>query len=220
MDLPGTWDELRKQARKLEGQLDEQLSSYRRLVNTKVEGSEQEKEAGIERLLQQLQHVNSQMQVWVSSGSSEILSHTLTRHQEIFNDLSQEFKRLRSSLKARREHETLLQSFTSFDNANGDVERSSNSAEEALLKEQARLQSSTGHIDNVILHAQATLGALVFQRSTFGNIGSKISNVSSRLPSVNHVLSAIRRRKSMDTIVLSLVASACTVFILIYWFSK
>jgi Golgi SNAP receptor complex protein 1 len=77
------------QARKLEGQLDEQLTSYRRLVNTKVEGSEQEKEAGIERLLQQLQHVNAQMQVWVSSGSSEILSHTLTRHREIFNDLSQ-----------------------------------------------------------------------------------------------------------------------------------
>lgn len=220
MDLPGTWDELRRQARKLEGQLDEQLASYRRLVNTKVEGSEQEKEAGIDRLLQQLQHVNAQMQVWVSSGSSEILSHTLTRHREIFNDLSQEFKRLRSSLKARREHEALLQSFTSFDNANGDVERSSDSAEQALLKEQARLQSSTGQIDNVILHAQATLGALVFQRSTFGNIGSKISNVSSRLPSVNHILSAIRRRKSMDTIILSFVASACTVFILIYWFSK
>ncbi|KAH9305023.1 hypothetical protein KI387_009427 [Taxus chinensis] len=183
MDLPGTWDDLRKQARKLEGQLDEKLASYRRLINTKLEGSEQEHEAGIERLLQQLQNVNAQMQVWVSSGSSDILSHTLTRHREILHDLSQEFIRLRSSFKARREHEALLQNFSARDHGNGDLERNGDSAEQALLKEQAVLQRNTGQMDNVILQAQATLGTLMFQRSTFGNIGSKLSNVSSRLPS-------------------------------------
>uniref|UniRef100_A0A0D6R5T6 Golgi SNAP receptor complex member 1 n=2 Tax=Araucaria cunninghamii TaxID=56994 RepID=A0A0D6R5T6_ARACU len=220
MDLPGTWDDLRKQARKLEGQLDEKLASYRKLINAKHEGYEQEHEAGIERLLQQLQQVNAQMQVWVSSGTSDVLSHTLTRHKEILHDLNQEFIRLRSSFKARREHEALLQSFSARDSVNGDLEKNSDSAEQALLNEQAILQRSTGQMDNVVLHAQATLGALVFQRSTFGNISSKLTNVSSRLPSVNHVLSAIRRRKSMDTIILSLVASACTIFILLYWLSK
>jgi hypothetical protein len=39
-------------------------------------------------------------------------------------------------------------------------------------------------VDNVISQAQATLGALVFQRSTFSGINSKLSNVSSRLPTV------------------------------------
>jgi golgi SNAP receptor complex member 1 len=39
-------------------------------------------------------------------------------------------------------------------------------------------------MDNVISQAQATLGALVTQRSTFGGITSKITNVSSRLPTV------------------------------------
>ena len=39
-------------------------------------------------------------------------------------------------------------------------------------------------MDTVISQAQATLGALVFQRSTFGGINSKLSNVSSRLPTV------------------------------------
>lgn len=39
-------------------------------------------------------------------------------------------------------------------------------------------------MDNVISQAQATLGTLVFQRSTFGGINSKLSNVSSRLPTV------------------------------------
>jgi len=38
--------------------------------------------------------------------------------------------------------------------------------------------------DSVISQAQSTLGALVLQRSTFGGINSKLSNVSSRLPTV------------------------------------
>lgn len=37
---------------------------------------------------------------------------------------------------------------------------------------------------------------------------------------VNHILSAIKRKKSMDTIILSFVASVCTFLIFIYWLSK
>nr|ABK92814.1 unknown [Populus trichocarpa] len=75
-------------------------------------------------------------------------------------------------------------------------------------------------MDNVISQAQSTLGALVLQRSTFGGINSKLSNVSSRLPTVNQILSAIKRKKSMDAIILSLVASVCTFLIFIYWLTK
>ena len=39
-------------------------------------------------------------------------------------------------------------------------------------------------MDGVISQAQATLGTLVFQRSTFGGINFKLSNVTSRLPTV------------------------------------
>lgn len=37
---------------------------------------------------------------------------------------------------------------------------------------------------------------------------------------VNNILSAIKRKKSMDTLILSLVASVCTFLILIYWITK
>lgn len=37
---------------------------------------------------------------------------------------------------------------------------------------------------------------------------------------VNTILSAIKRKKSMDTIILSLVASVCTFVIFIYWLTK
>ncbi|XP_072992305.1 Golgi SNAP receptor complex member 1-1 isoform X1 [Typha latifolia] len=215
-----SWDALRKQARKLEAQIDDQINTYRRLVSTKPDGSENDLESGIERLLKQLQQVNSQMQTWVSSGGAEVLSHTLTRHKEILQDLTQEFYRLRASLRAKQEHASLLLDFREFDRANLDLEEGGASADLLLLKEQATISRNSGQMDSVISQAQATLGTLVLQRSTFGGINTKISNVSSRLPTVNHILSAIRRKKSMDTIILSLVASVCTFLIFIYWLSK
>lgn len=82
------------QARKLEAQLDDQMNAYRRLVATKIDASDNELESSVERLLKQLQHVILQMQDWVSSGGSDIFSHTLTRHQEILQDLTQVCKLL------------------------------------------------------------------------------------------------------------------------------
>ncbi|XP_039795210.1 Golgi SNAP receptor complex member 1-1-like [Panicum virgatum] len=214
-----SWDALRKQARRLEAQLDDQMIAYRKLVSMKSDGSENDIESDIERSLKQLQQVNSQMQTWVSSGGSEVLSHTLTRHMEILQDLTQEFYRLRSSLRVKQQHASLLD-LRDFDRAKFDVEEASDSADQALLREQAAISRSTGQMDNVISQAQAMLGSLMTQRSTFGGITSKISNVSSRLPTINHVLSSIRRKKSMDTIILSLVASVCAFLIFIYWLSK
>ncbi|CAG7866909.1 hypothetical protein IGI04_038559 [Brassica rapa subsp. trilocularis] len=224
MDVPSSWDALRKQARKIEAQLDEQMHSYRRLVSTKAliksDGAESDLEAGIDLLLRQLQQVNAQMQAWVSSGGSEMVSHTLTRHQEILQDLTQEFYRHRSSLRAKQEHASLLEDFREFDRTRLDLEDGDGSTEQALLKENVGINRNAAQMDGVISQAQATLGTLVFQRSTFGGINSKLSNVTSRLPTVNTILSAIKRKKSMDTIILSLVAAVCTFLIFIYWLTK
>ncbi|KAL1833099.1 hypothetical protein DCAR_0103153 [Daucus carota subsp. sativus] len=221
MDPPTSWDSLRKQARRLEAQLDDQMHLYRKLVSKNVgNGNENDLEAEIDQLLKQLQLVNSQMQAWVSSGGSEIFSHTLTRHQEILHDLNQEFMRLRSSLRANKEHASLLEDFREFDRARLDLEEGGSYEQASLLKERAAISRGTGQMDSVISQAQETLGTLVFQRSTFGGINSKLSNVSSRLPTVNSILSAIKKKKSMDTIILSLVASICTFLILIYWLTK
>lgn len=220
MDVPTSWDALRKQARKLEAQLDEQMNSFRKLVATKVNSAANDIESTIEQLLKQLDLVNNQMREWVSSGGTEMVSHTLTRHQEILQDLTQEFYRLRSSLKAKQEHESLLQDFREFDRSSLDLEEGGDSVEKALLKEHASISRSTGQMDSVVSQAQSTLGALMVQRSTFGGINSKLSNVSSRLPTVNQVLASIKKKKSMDTIILSLVVSVCTFLTFIYWVTK
>ncbi|KAJ6713115.1 GOS-28 SNARE- RELATED [Salix purpurea] len=187
------------------------MNLYRKLASskgsTKVDSAENDLESGIDRLLKQLQQVDSQMQAWVLSGGSEMVSHTLTRHQEILQDLTQEFHRLRSGMRAKQEHALLLEDFRELDRTRLDLEDGVDSADQALLREHVSISRNTGQMDNVISQAQATLGSLVLQRSAFGGINSKLSNVSSRLPTVNQILSAIKRRKSMDTIILSLVAS-------------
>lgn len=220
MDVPTSWDALRKQARKLEAQLDEQMNSFRKLVATKVNSGDNYIESTVEQLLKQLDQVNNQMRAWVSSGGTEMVSHTLTRHQEILQDLTQEFYRLRSSLRAKQEHASLLQDFREFDRSSLDLEEGGDSVEKALLKEHASISRSTGQMDSVISQAQSTLGALMVQRSTFGGINSKLSNVSSRLPTVNQILASIKKKKSMDTIILSLVVSVCTFLTFIYWLTK
>lgn len=89
------------QARKLEAQLDEQINAYRKLASAKVsikaETAESDIESRTERLLNQLRQVNSQMQAWVSSFGSQMVSHTLNRHQEILQDLTQVFLSMRLS---------------------------------------------------------------------------------------------------------------------------
>ncbi|KAL3497300.1 hypothetical protein ACH5RR_040032 [Cinchona calisaya] len=219
MDPPSSWDSLRKQARKIEAQLDEQMHLYRRLVSTKID-SDSDLESGIDQLLKHLQQVNMQMQAWVSSGGSEIFSHTLTRHQEILQDLTQEFNRLRSSHRAKKEHASLLDDFREFDRTRLDLEDGGGSYDQALLKERASVSRSAGQMDSVISQAQETLKTLMFQRSTFGGISTKLSNVGSRLPTVNQILSSIKKKKSMDTIILSLVAAVCTFLIFMYWLTK
>ncbi|KAF7115178.1 hypothetical protein RHSIM_RhsimUnG0063500 [Rhododendron simsii] len=75
----------------------------------------------------------------------------------------------------------------------------------AFLKETANgLRIKTWQIDDVINQAQSTRAAL----------GDKFPNIRGLLGS------SIRRKKSRDTLILSTVIAACTVFLIIYWFSK
>ncbi|KAG0588231.1 hypothetical protein M758_2G179200 [Ceratodon purpureus] len=213
------WDDLRKQARRLESELDVKLSSFRRgQIDPTAEGQRDSNEAEIERLLKHLNDVNVQMQNWVSNAGSDVLSHTLARHQNILHELSQEFARIRVSTKAIREHAELLQYFGGADESKKFLD--DRGGVQSLLREQATINRSTAQIDSVIGHAQEAYTALRYQRGTFGDISSKIGSLATRMPSVNKVLTAIRRRKSRDTLIVGAVTSLCFIMLLLYWLAK
>lgn len=214
------WDELRKQARRLESELDVKLASFQRGQNAPaVDGQTDGNEVEIERLLQHLNDVNVRMQNWVSDAGSDVLSHTLVRHQNILHELSQEFARIRVTANANRERAQLLQHFGGTGESKGFLDDRGNGLQ-SLFREQANINRSTAQIDSVIGHAQETYTALRYQRSTFRDITSKIGAISTRMPSVNKVLTAIRRRKSRDTFIVGAVTVFCLVMLLLYWVAK
>jgi Golgi SNAP receptor complex protein 1 len=87
------------------------------------------------------------------------------------------------SAKANREHAELLKHFSQGDGRRSFME-SEMGGEQALLLEQATINRTTDHIDSVIGQAQEAFNALRFQRSTFGDISTKISTVGMKLPLV------------------------------------
>lgn len=62
-----------------------------------------------------------------------------------FDHIVQEFYRLRSSLRAKREHASLLD-FRDFDRSQFDLEAGPDSDHAALLKEQAAIGRSSGQV--------------------------------------------------------------------------
>lgn len=68
-----------------------------------------------------------------------------------FVDLVQEFYRLRSSLRAKQEHASLLDDFREFDRSRLELEDGLGTAEQTLLKEHATIGRSTGQVSLPII---------------------------------------------------------------------
>lgn len=171
--------------------------------------------ADIEGLLQRLSDVNGAMSGAVTGGDAR--AHTLARHKDIVLEFTQEFRRVKSTVDANREHASLLGGGRV---GGGGGEFGDSSASSQLIRERSTIHSSTSKVDEVIGQAQATAAALVSQRGIFANVANNLSNIGSRFPVVNNMLTAIKRKKSKDTIILSVVVALCTGFTLIYWLSK
>ncbi|KAK2433048.1 golgi snare [Trifolium repens] len=118
-----------------------------------------------------------------------------------------------------REHAELLGSvrddITDYKTSSGSM-----SPRMQLLRERAAIHGSTSHIDDVISQAQATRAVLGSQRALFGDVQGKVRLLGDKFPIIRSLLGSIRRRKSRDTLILSAVIAACTLFLIIYWLSK
>lgn len=219
------WEELRKEARKLEGEIDIKLAAYAKLCSGYDDGYGKRTEPGLgqeqlaasktaelEELLRRLSDVNEAMGSALSGGDAR--SHTLARHRDIHHEFTQEFRRLGASLGAARDRSELLA-------GDGDallgvqVQGSG-----ALLRERTTLNNTNNTLDDVMGTATAVASSLGEQRRIFDGVGSKLMNIGAKFPVLNGLLNAIRRKKSKDTIILTAVIAACTLFTLIYWLNK
>ncbi|KAJ0111901.1 hypothetical protein Patl1_00230 [Pistacia atlantica] len=235
------WEELRKEARKIEGDLEVKLSSYaklRRQVHPRrfvwfphlcyVDSgsptigsgrSWKSMEMEIQSLLEKLLDTNDAMSRCAASGApTTSVTQKLARHRDIFHEFTQEFRRIKGNINSMREHAELLSSVRediSEYKASGSM-----SPRMQLLRERASIHGSIAHIDDVIGQAQSTRAVLGSQRALFGDVQGKVKALGDKFPIIRGLLGSIRRRRSRDTLILSAVIAACTLFLIIYWLSK
>uniref|UniRef100_J3L988 Golgi SNAP receptor complex member 1 n=1 Tax=Oryza brachyantha TaxID=4533 RepID=J3L988_ORYBR len=231
------WEELRRESRKLEGDLDVKLSSYARLAARSSSASAsasssaaaasspsdrsswKSMEFEIQSLLDKLQDVNDAMSRCAASTAPTVsVTQKLARHRDILHEFAQEFRRTRGNLSSIREHADLLSSVR--DDITESKATGGMSPRVHLLRERASIHGSINQIDEVIGQAQSTRVALSNQRALFGDVQGKVKQLGEKFPVIRGLLGAIKRKKSKDTIILSAVIAACTIFLIIYWLSK
>nr|VDC90436.1 unnamed protein product [Brassica oleracea] len=233
------WEELRREARKIEGDLDVKLSSYAKLGARSTQGgslkcvcvglsgyvdagsprSWKSMEIEIQSSLEKLLDINDSMsRCAASAASTTSVTQKLARHRDILHEYTQEFRRIKGNINSMREHAELLNSVR--DDISEYKASGSMSPGVQVLRERASIHGSISHIDEVIGQAQATRAVLGSQRSLFSDVQGKVKNLGDKFPVIRGLLGSIRRRRSRDTLILSAVIAACTLFLIIYWLSK
>ncbi|XP_068649854.1 Golgi SNAP receptor complex member 1-2-like [Aristolochia californica] len=224
------WEELRKEARKIEGDLDVKLSSYAKLGARFTQGdtgsptvgssrSWKSMEMEIQSLLEKLLDIIDAMSRCAASAApTTSVTQKLARHRDILHEYTQEFRRTKGNINSMREHAELLTSVR--DDISEYKASGSTSPRMQLLRERSAIHGSIVQIDDVISQAQTTRVVLGSQRTLFGDVQGKVKQLSDKFPIIRGVLGAIRRKRSRDTLILSAVIAACTLFLILYWISK
>ncbi|KAM7260893.1 hypothetical protein ACFE04_026368 [Oxalis oulophora] len=227
------WEELRREARKIEGDLDVKLSSYAKLGARFTQGGHVEAgsptigstrswksmEMEIQSLLEKLLDINDSMSRCAASATpATSVTQKLARHRDILHECTQEFRRIKGNIKSMKEHAELLTSVR--DDISEYKASGSMSPKVQLLRERAAIHGSISHIDDVINQAQSTRAVLGSQRGLLGDVQGKVKSLSDKFPVIRGILGSIKRKRSRDTLILSAVIAACTLFLIIYWLSK
>ncbi|KAI5696039.1 hypothetical protein M8J76_007627 [Diaphorina citri] len=229
-----SWEDLRKQARKLENDIDVKLTCLSKL-GTGAHGlrsSESDTEpllsadhmiestaSEIETLLTKLSNTNDKMSDIMAEGGKDAAAiHTLQRHKEILEDYKKELSKTMSNIHSRKEREQLLHSVRK------DIDSYKNSASglnrrmDLYLKENEHIRMSDRLVSDQINIAMDTREHLTSQRLNLKRLHTRLHDISSKFPLLNALMTKITMRKRRDSVIVGLVVGVCTFLILLYSF--
>ncbi|KAI7800682.1 Golgi SNAP receptor complex member 1 [Triplophysa rosa] len=238
------WEDLRKQARQLENELDLKLVSFSKLCTSYSSSrdgrrgdssdtqpllcnSTQDRmfdtmSVEIEQLLAKLTGVNDKMAEYTSTPGvtslNAALMHTLQRHRDILQDYTHEFHKTKSNFMAIREREDLLGSVRKDIETYKSGSGVNNRRTELFLKEHEHLRNSDRLIDDTISIAMATKENMTSQRGMLKSIQSRVNTLANRFPAINNLIQRINLRKRRDSLILGGVIGLCTIILLLYAF--
>ncbi|KAM6946308.1 Golgi SNAP receptor complex member 1 [Aplochiton taeniatus] len=239
------WEDLRKQARQLENELDLKLVSFSKVCtsySTPRDGrigdpnadttpllnhSTQDRmfdtiSVEIEQLLAKLTGLNDKMAEYTStpgvSAPNAALMHTLQRHRDILQDYTHEFHKTKGNFLAIREREDLLGSVRKDIETYKSGSGVNNRRTELFLKEHEHLRNSDRLMDDTVSIAMATKENMTSQRGLLKSIQGKVNTLANRFPAINNLVQRINLRKRRDSLILGVVIGVCTILLLLYAF--
>ncbi|KAJ2942904.1 hypothetical protein O0L34_g15093 [Tuta absoluta] len=226
VSMAGTsWEELRKQARHLENDIDVKLVAFSKLGVSSGPSSLNSESVPLinsddmfdtmsmelEQLLNKLSQINDKMADLAPSGAATM--HTIKRHREILMDYQQEFSKTSQRVNARREREELLRGGSPPPSALGGLNR-----RDQYAKEANHLHSSHMLVDEQINIAMEARDHLSSQRQTFKRMQTRFNDITNRFPMLNSLIFRINARKRRDSLIIGLVVAVCTFLMLYYAF--
>ncbi|XP_065831519.1 Golgi SNAP receptor complex member 1-like [Oscarella lobularis] len=234
-DAAAKWDELRKEASRVENDLYLKLVSFSKLGASYSQheslSSVQDTETGsghvfdtmsleIEQLLAKLGEVNDSMQSHVDSGveATPTMVHMLQRHHDILRNYSQEFAKTKTNIKQFRDREDLLGSVQRDISAYKASAGGLNRRTDLYLKENEHIRNSDRLADEAISVAMATKENLTSQRGVFGGINTRMSTLTNRFPVINSFVQRIGVKKRKDAMILGGVIAVCIIVLLLFAF--
>ncbi|KAK6190753.1 hypothetical protein SNE40_002548 [Patella caerulea] len=238
-DMGNLWEDLRKQARQLENEIDLKLVSFSKLGTSISAQREYESDTSplinktssehmtetmameIQQLLSKLNEINDRMVEYTQNislnSNSAALMHTYKRHRDIFQDYTHEFQKTKANIAAIREREDLLGSvhrdINAYKNSSGLNRRT-----DLYLKENEHIRNSERLVDDQISIAIATKENLYSQKKFLDNITHKVNSIANRFPVINSLMQRINIRKRRDSIILGGVIAVCVILLLLYAF--
>ncbi|XP_047537991.1 Golgi SNAP receptor complex member 1 [Vanessa atalanta] len=218
-----TWEDVRKQARLLENDIDVKLVAFSKLGMSSTSSSLSPETAPLinsddmfdtmsmelQQLLNKLSSINDRMADLAPSGTATL--HTIKRHREILMDYQQEFEKTSVRVSARREREELLRG-ASPPPAHGLSRR------DQYSKEAAHLHSSHILVDEQINIAMEAREHLTSQRQAFKRMQTRFNDITNRFPMLNSLIYRINARKRRDSLIIGIVVAVCTFLLLLYAF--
>lgn len=231
-----SWEELRKEARILESEIDARLDSYSKyaqsllredlnnpsnaaaaavaasVVDPSVSVSTLDNHGvEIKRLLQRLAKVKEDMSRHISRQDSKdqiTLLPILHQYEGKYSSYTRDFKK--SKMNITEAMQQLLMG------RNLGKEREQLSKKDALLRERASLHSSERGLDDLLSQAQEAKQKLSMQNTQLYQTLQRITTLGGNIPVLNDLMAKIGRAKRRDYLVLGAVISICLLF-LIWW---
>lgn len=214
MAANGKWEELRRQVRRLEGEVENKLSSYVRLIASDASSRKSLADglfSELELKIAELRKLNDSLQEHVNTQFNPPLSmiQVAERHREVLQEYQQELIKSADNIRRLEQREALFQSKQQL----GDSE---SNRSDLLLKEHDHIKHSSRMTDEIINIAIDTRENLIEQRKTLSETFNTTDSVLERFPIINSLARKIQFKKRKDAFVLGGVIAVCLIILLFF----